>query len=270
MFHLGLELLYLLLPLFQSCSVWWVFLFCCLCRFVSRPRFRVFRSVTCFFRVSFSSCNFFIVFMLFSFSMFEFLVCCRFSLLILSTYFLISSSSFFLSFCSCFFCFNMIYCVFIFDFIFTLSFINIFQVFFSLCSCIFKSLIYWPLSDTWFILILPQFPTALTTVSNIFFCWLIFVISFYFCCSFCLFFSYCAFNWSNQIFISFFSFIILSWILLIVCTSLCFNSYWLLTLSFGHFYMCSVFPLGTISGFPFRLCLNICSDIIYNNFHIAH
>ena len=56
------------------------FLYFVVCRFVSRCRFRIFRSVTCFSRVSFSSCNFFIGFTLFSFSMFEFLVCCRFYL----------------------------------------------------------------------------------------------------------------------------------------------------------------------------------------------
>ena len=90
-----------------------VFIFCYLCKFVSRCRFRVFRSVTCSSRVSFSSCNFFIVFMLFFFSMFEFLVCCRFSVLILSVSFLISLSSFFHSSSSCSFCFN-ISCAFIF------------------------------------------------------------------------------------------------------------------------------------------------------------
>ena len=105
-------------------------LFCCLCRFVSRFRIKFFRSEICFSRVSFSSCNFFIVFMLLFFSMFEFLVCCRFSLLILSIFFLISLSSFVLSFSSCSFCFNTIYFVFIFYFISTLSFTNIFPVFF--------------------------------------------------------------------------------------------------------------------------------------------
>ena len=102
-------------------------------------------------------CIFFVVFMLFSFSMFKFFVCCRFSLLILSIYFLISLSSFFLSF----FFKNMISCVFISDFISTLPFTNIFSVSFSFCSCIFKSMICWSLSDTSFILILSQFPNVL-------------------------------------------------------------------------------------------------------------
>ena len=103
------------------------------------------------------------------------MVCCRFSLLILSISFLISLSSFILSFTSCSFCFNMTSCLFNFDFIYTLSFTSIFLVCFSFCSFIFKSLICW--------LILSQFPNVLSTASNICFSWLIFVISFSFCCS---------------------------------------------------------------------------------------
>ena len=161
------------------CSVCWASLFCCLCRFVSRFRFRVFRwhlllqGILLFLQL-------FYYFMLLSFSLFVLPI---------------SMSSFSLAFSSCSFCFNMISCVLIFDFISTLSFTNIFPVSFSFCSCICRSLICWSLSDAWFILILSQFPNVLTTASNIFFSWLIFVISFSFCCSFCLSFWCCSFNW---------------------------------------------------------------------------
>ena len=256
--------------LIARCSVCWVSLFCCVCRFISRFKFRVFTTGICFFRVSFSSCNFFIVFMLFSFSKFEFLVCCWFSLLILSISFLISLSSFFLFFSSCYFCFNMISCVLIFDFISTLSFTNTFPVSFSFYSCIFRYLICWSLSNVWFILILSQFPNALTTTSNIFFSWLIFVPSFSSYCSFSLSFWCCSFSWSNCLFISSFSFIILSLILFIFSTSLYFNSYWFfhltIDLSFGSFYICSVFPLSRVSWFPSHVFIDIYNDTVYNTY----
>ena len=194
-------------------------LFCCLCRFVSRFRIRFFRSEICFSRVSFSPCNFFIVFMLLSFSMFKFLVCFWFFILIWFFYFLISLRSFFLSFSFCSFCLNMISCVLIFDFISTLSFTNICPVSFYFCSCFFRSLICWSLFDAWFILILSQFSNVLITASNFFFYWLIFVISFCLCCCFCLSFGCYSFNWSKCLFISYFSFIIVSLMLFTVSAS---------------------------------------------------
>ena len=64
------------------------------------------------------------------------------------------------------------------------------------------------------------------------------------------------------------------WFFFMVSTCLCFYSYRFFHLvidsSFGRFYICSVFPLGTFSWFPSRLFLHICSDTINNNFHIAH
>ena len=106
------------------------------------------------------------------------------SFLILSIPFLISLSSFFLSFSSCSFCFNIISCAFI-----VILLIDCLLPIFSqcpfFCSCIFKSLICWFLSDTWFVLILSQFSNVITIACNVFFSRLIFVILFSFCCCFC-------------------------------------------------------------------------------------
>ena len=192
--------------LIAKCSLSWVPLFFVYLDFFSRCKF--FRSAICFSRVSFSSSIFF-VFILFSLYMFESLICYIFSLLISSISILISLSLFFLSFSSCSFGFRMIFCSFIFDFISTSSFTNIFPVSFSFCSCIFKSFIFWSLSHAWFISVLLQLTNVLSTASNILLYWLIFVISFSFCCFFCLSSCFWSFKWSNCIFISSFFYIIL-------------------------------------------------------------
>ena len=79
---------------------------------------------------------------------------------------------------------------------------------------------------------------------------------------------------TNCLFISSFSFIILSLILFTVSTSLFIYSdrffHLVIESSFGPFYICSVFPLSTFSWVSSRLFLYICSDTINNNFHIAH